>query len=555
MTVSTTAWLNLMRTFGACFHMEHCLVDGVQPLSRPIADFENIQLCCNDVLQLLRSISSRPAPRFSGDRSFTTDCHEMLRKISGNVLRVLRKSSMRCYVLCLDPYGMSRPEKAHTASKRAEQSRRRTESGASQQLEVPPHQQRYFERSRPLPGDMNSVFATPRARIDLYDFVTAYFQSDEFRSQLDPGKQFVLSGGLRMCGPTSDPHANYTQVAPFAVTCDGCSTLYELAHHQVSEGDLDVWRFVLSYDGNAVVESGDGDVLLAGLVLMRTIFADDAERTVYFRTRRKVGELAHPPAMLEAHARRHETYLRVLRETNGDKRAAHLASDGASTPQPRTKGKTVWGPCWVDMHMLWASMIKDAHQLMEDVGIEIPCPVEQWVVLMCMASDSHDYFDRKRIVKGAGARPVLLAYLEHIHAIGPVVRMSFHEDSKHGHYSYMIDTEALLRWALYAYYEAAATRNRRDSAVNARLSDDAYHRKIMAKAEDFAKKCPGTQSALVGASQLAWVLHYYNTGPRVTHHIIDGREKHPQTGESLFGFVSGGFAQSVTQDPVRVCGC
>lgn len=552
MTVSTEAWRLLMRTFVRSFFMNSPMVDGLQPIPPSVQNLEGVRLYCNDVLQLLRSISSRSTPRFDGDVHFTVNCYEMMLKISSGILSALRRPSMECYVLCLDYYGLSRPEKAYTAKKRSEQAAKREAKGALRKLSIPAGQVCFFEHEQPLPGDMNSVFSTPEARIDLYEYVTSFFRSAEFQAMLPAGKRFVLSGGLQI----NEPYSKYTRLPPFVVTRDGISVVEELRHHQISEGDLDVWRFVLHYEGNVVVESGDGDVLLAGLVLMRTIFSNNDTRRVWFRTRRSVGQKAHPPELLRAHATRHETYLRVLEQSGGDQHAAYLASDGAIKPQPTTRGGVVWGQCWVDLYSLWASMIQDAHEVHAKLSVEIPCPVEQWVVLMCMASDSHDYFDRKRVIKGAGAKPVWLSYVDNMHDIGPVVRIAEHEDSKHGNFSYMIDAQALRRWSSHAYREVVMSRNKRNSNVNKKLSDAAYEKKINEKASQVAAKhFPGEESVLVGASQLAWVLHYYNTGPKVAHIVISGLDIHPYSGESLYGFVSGGFADRVTSDPLRVCGC
>jgi hypothetical protein len=537
-------------------------------------------LFCSDILQFVRSISWRQEPRFKGDTAYTKSCLEMCIKLFSPVIRILKETDIKTYVICFDPYGRSRKEKAHTHKARRV---KKVDPYKPTRVFLPFGQRHYFQDDAPIPGDINLVFSTPDAKKDLYDYLTSYLISDRFKQQIPNGKRVILSGGLIVTqnnnnnnnnnnsssssssSSSNQPvnYSNYTNVYAQEITSKYHKSLEWISPAFISEGDLDVWRMAHLFkdDGDVVIESGDGDILLIGLMQMRNIYHQTPNRRVFFKTRRSAGVEKYPQAYYDNHAEKYKIFKETLEKT-GDSHKAYRASGGITKEKPAGKPRIKWQVKYIDIKRLWAMMWKQAIELQKNLGIEISCPVEEWVCLVCISSSKHDYFNRKTIYMRVGEDTALLTYLHHKHQLGKIVEVFHRKGKPQHHHVYQINIEALDKLSQYGFIEQCKKRNKRDSNVNKKLSDSKYDEKVTKKGIEQHKKNMKKEEELyqnslrIGASQLSWILQYYGNGVFQDLTIVDGTAVDQTTKLSLYGYTNDDFATKVTEQPseFRQCG-
>ena len=556
MTIGSDAWVALEHTCSQCF-LPNC---EKPELPEQLRDLTDIQLYCVDAMQPLRSIPTGASEDVApGSQPGVVTCHSLLERIASSILSVLQKGDVDTYVYCLDPYGKSRPEKAATAADRRKQSEAAIAKGAQERVELPPGQQFYYEDHCPPPASMDVVFRTPEARRSLYHYVCSFLRSEEFYSRIPDGKCVVLSGGLALRDGVDEPHLQAPiQLPPLEMRNSGQRLLESGANHvkNISEADLSVWFWVRYYPKKtALVYSGDGDVLLAGLIQMRMIFRNNPHRRVWFQTRRSGGTAERPGEFAEYVARMYGRYQKVLEESDGDKRKkAYRASHGITRPVPIRTNTTVWAHRYVDLHRMWAFMLNDANDMNETAGsVLIHHAVEQWVVLMALASQKHDYMKRSLIARQVGARPLWLTYLDYRHLFGSLVRVYASED--HSVNYYVVDTCAVRRLVSASYFTAAVLRSGPRSAtyyekLQMAKRDPKYRAKLLKSTKaSRLKYMPSEDEMRVGCAQLAWVLDYYSNDIRSG--VADGMRVDSDDGLSVSGFVRDGFADAVSAENLR----
>ena len=558
MTIGSEAWVALEHTCPQCF-LPNC---DKPELPDYLENLEGIQLYCVDAMQPLRSLPTGASEDVApGSQPGVVTCHHLLERVASSILSVLQKGDVDTYVYCLDPYGKSRPEKAATAAERRKQSAAAIAKGAQERVELPPNQLFYYEDHCPPPAAMDVVFRTPEARRSLYHYVCSFLRSEEFYRQIPDGKCVLISGGLALRAGVEQPHLQPPiQLPPLEMRNSGERRLSQDADHanRISEADLSVWFWVRYYQKKtALVYSGDGDVLLAGLIQMRMIFRNNPHRRVWFQTRRSGGTAERPAEFAEYVSRMHKLYERTLEESGGgDKRKAYKASHGITRPAPARTSTTVWAQRYVDLHRMWAFMLNDANDMNEAAGrIIIHHAVEQWVVLMALASQKHDYMKRSLLARQVGARPLWLTYLDYRHLFGSLVRVYATED--HSANYYVVDCAAVRRLVSASYFTAAVLRSGPRSAtyyekLQMAKGDPKYRAKLLkSAAASRAKYMPSDEDMRVGCAQLAWVLDYYSNDVRTG--VADGMRVEPEDGGvlSVCGFVKDGFAEVVSSENLR----
>lgn len=543
MTIHKEAWNSLEVSFPKCFR------PNIQEPHTPeyLIELKEFHLYCEDALQRIRCISSRTTPRYTGDKSFTKNGYHLLLKIFQPVFSVLRKKDIKVYVMCLDQMGNPRPEKAHTSNKRRKDREAAGRRGERLTVELPVGRVRYFTIKDPLPGTMNQVFSTSAARADLYAFITEYVRSEHFARTIPEGKKFILSGGAEL---DISMEKGYRNLAPIHVTRDECIISESQATTKISEGDLDVWRWVHEYPSlNAIISSGDGDVLLAGMTQMRHIIRTTPGRSIWFLTRRSAGSIPRSDTYIKYHTECYKLYKETIEKT-GDPVKAFAASRGIRSAKPR--GIIRWANRYVDVRALWLTIQAQSTQINSVLRKDVlRNPAEMYVLLLCLASGDHDYIDRTNFVFRVGSKPVFMAFVKHIEELGDLVSVFRSRSSPRKHY-YQVHAPTLYKWARFSYIEAALMR----SKIRKKETERKYLERVEISANTSMSKNGGLNMGkiLVCASQCAWVLQYYGNGVFPEVGAIDATAVSLDiNGLPMYAYTRAGFAGTVSPGDKRTC--
>jgi len=555
MTIGTDIWRMVKSMVG-----NECFVLAQKP-SENYALMKGIRLYVHDALQMVRQTYV-----CNKDMTMALPCSTILKRISDHVLGILVNADPQTYVFCLDecvvPDGMKeqvgRMEKAHTAKCRAKQS--------SKQPPLPPlpeGRDEYFADDLPVLGDMNAIFSNRRARRELYAYITGYFCSERFRNCIPEGKRVILSGGL---GTDLKP------LLPLSVSKDDINLITTVEVGRMAEGDLDVLRWVLHLQGDVIIESGDGDVLLYALMQIRNIAHLNPKRRVYYRTERSTGakDIASQLPSLEE-----------LAEIFDKEASSSSSSSSSSAPSRKRKRGQDWKPGDLGKKINQYVNVSKMRKLIINSAVNhVSAPVEELVLVIIIATSKHDYFYRKTLIHGVGEEKIFLAYLKWQHKIGSMVSVFQYEREDPNlphHHMYRVDKEAVDRFIDYCHYTAAINL----MVKNGKLGDGDLESTepipmVMEKAKSNRERCmkrpsffkalkadcgeeaadiPVEERFAAGCAQLAWVLQYGGNAPIQDVKLIRGSKKDKESGHLLYGYTPEGFCLRVANPTSRYFQC
>jgi len=575
--------------------------DGIKKLT-------DIDLYVLDAIGFLRGISYT---NFS--TGLPLSCKQLLERLTRPILHVLESGSVKVYVFSLDLCRRRRPEKAATSNARAAQHAADVRRGAPDRLEVSPGRDGFFVDNLCLPGPMNAIFNTPEARIQLYLYLTEYFMSERFRKRLPGGKRIFIRGciGTRSIATTlgkirdektlsraevereppahADPALSQSHDAtsssaqsaveplfylpPLMVTATGYMFVRQLLDLECSEADLDCFRWLTVFPNhNAVVHSRDGDLLLIGLIQSRIWKQVNPERKVYFRTRRSVG--SSMPTDSEKTKRRmaYQTYTENLR-LGATLQQAYASSGGVT--RPHTRKRIVWCERYFDLCALRNAIVC----LMCEVNPRPPsAPVEEWVLMLCLASPNHDYLERRNFVSGVGDMYIMTGFIRKrilfkddlvkvwttplVRGMEPPVNPPPLSSSpppststtrpssltSHMLMYYDVNAQILRDWARECYVDKAngsigySARNNTPEKIQ--------HARMVSAQKAIKKNLPSIEQHMLISAQAAWILQYYGNGPQHGLPIQNGLVVNEQ-GESIYGYNQSGFSTRVSAERIR----
>jgi hypothetical protein len=381
------------------------------------------------------------------------------------------------------------------------------------------------------------------ARKELYVYITNYFKSRLFQTLISPKVTFILSGGC-----TRDQNGEIQNLDfPISVTKTTVSVMLEHSFPTLSEGDLDVWRFVDVFsDKNVHVYSFDGDVFLIGLLHVKHYLTKNKTRVINVVTVRSVDSKTPTEASVAATMRNKEMcaniYSRVLEETGNIERA--FVASGGVTPsafeaaQKRApRRQPIKMLYYIDVIGIYSDIIQEALDVVREARHVHKCsdfqlfdPVESFVVAFFLSSDSHDYVQTKLISNGVGSSNIWNTYRTHLHLIGDLVRV-YYEPADDGQFKryFVIDVEAMVRFSKYLYVEKY------------KKNPETHFNKNV-KIEDVHKV----------AAQCAWTLHYWYDGIFPNIPIADGLITDPTNDLSIYGYKYKEWADIVVLSDFRI---
>lgn len=670
MTIAKSVWKALVFLFPDCVERR---VKGL----KSVVFKSGVQLVCNDVMTEIRRIPSSPYPRFPGDHGYTRNCREFAEKVFFDALRTLCVSSkalsvqdtedlvgfeqmkasdvdyrltVDTYVVCFDPFGMRRPEKAHTTKKRQEQSIKRVEKGAPTVIRIPSGQRSFFEDDKPLPYDVNTIFSDATLKRELYLYLTEYVQRESFKARIPSGKTFILSGGLEKV-PTSPSSSNdrttYRNCEPLLVSGGQVRKMKDMhdSRGQISEGDLDAWRWVHRFPKkNFIVKSGDADLFLIGLMQMRDVMSINPNRVGWFCTRRSLGTRDRSTEETLYKQEKSSLYQEAL-EKGLSKQKAFELSKGVTSFSSKRK-QIIWSTQYVNMFELWCSIIidsesrycirgndndesiddfvdesdtrassslssssssspssssssssstsynyQDVFKLDEDLsavkstftlapqddGItpkvppldldtehmwkRVRFPVEQFVLVMLILTNNHDYIKTSSFAPRVNSAHCLLAYFLHFHKIGGMIEVKQSSLNARKKY-YTVNTLALRRWAVCSYHVSVKKRIKRNGK---RSNKQLFAARKRSLDNTLSKNLPSLDRHQMLAAHCLWVLQYYGNGchldvgvqsgihtPQPTSSMFKEEQKRGvESVQSFYGYTKQGYSEQVKAGNLR----
>lgn len=541
-------------------------------LPEDIKQMKGIKLICNDILSRAFSVAIHSQPLYDGDKSFTKNCFTFLQKLFSPVLRDLKNSDVEIYVVCLDPLYRSRPEKGYTHTQRNKENKRMESKGANIRLSKPDGQNRYFEDDKPMPGDMRMIKKTPAARASFYDYITRYFQSERFRRNIPDGKQVILSGGATFLGidenniNLNDRSGNNSaeqhiknidrivristlNLPPLRCTNQSCAKMNQIDHSHISEGDLDVWKWIqYFYKLDFHVYSGDGDILLIGFVQMRNILQKNPKRRGWFVTRRSVGTVQRTNQRIDYHNNQYKKYEKAL-ENGKSKQEAFKLSGGVYTSNSR-QTKTVWcdryfnlvGTYYQIMKKQKLIISKNPH-LKNKVNL-----IECYVILLFLTSSKHDYIDRMGFAKGINPLSIWGAFLVDMLGICQLVQIEVDKDDPRKTY-YTVDGNILRKWAISSYIQNTYHRIKKSKTND---TDEKLMKARKNSAKRSIKNMPSIEYLTITLSHIVWTLAYYGNNVFPNLKVDNGVETNcNKTNLPIYGYTKGNWAKKVSPGLIR----
>lgn len=506
MTFGTPAFLAILQLF--CKWVKELPLDD--PLMNRYDLHSETQVVVDDGLGRLRQYETLLHDNFQ-----PMLCVELVTKYMVPIVKALANlPNLTHYVLCWDACDRSRPEKLGTHKEREKAQQKRPvvkvaipEEGAKS----------LFQLNKVVPGTMSMIFGTPEARRGLYEMFSDFFKSEDFRALLPPGKTFVFSGARDSTGNTP----------PLCVAREGWRYADEWRFDTCSEGDTDVWRWVVHVftKQNVAVFSGDGDIFLIGLIQMRYISKD---RKVHFLHKRGKGFKFQSVEELQAKQRKDERavslYKHVLQST-GSEETAYLASGKSSARPAVRKSATNWIYYCVDMCGIHTEIITDPEPYNE---YHVKYPVENFIAILVLASGKSDYVQPMRATAGLTSDLVFSTYFEGHH---PGLVMGGIPEG-HKSYHYFVDVQALTAFVDRCFERKKKSAKRIGKWKRENIKDEGI---------------------CVVASQLAWLLHYWTMGCSPKHSVYPGNEL-DANGLPRYGYhPTDGWAETVDPSPIKVC--
>jgi len=601
MTITKSAWDEIVAKYRSCIKINR--KNDPNGASKDVLEAEGIQLVCDDILAELRNT---PIVQYFDENSNSlkkVTCKRFVESFLKNVLKTLHNTTVDTYVICMDPFNARRIEKLATYLSR----QRPLKEGVPEFLTKPRGQKYYFEDDCEMPGTMDLIFNTPEAKAELYEYITEYLKSEYFRNDIPENKAVIFSGALRI-NRSSDTFSSFhkehvERLPPLYVAKSSHSFLEDMNSDHISEGDLDVWRWVDRFPSKSFrIKSNDCDVLLIGLLQMRHVIANNPDRRGWFVTRRSIGSLEISSEVTQ----RKETlkmfkgiaYVTTL-EATGSVDEAYRASGGlVPTPslfesilssEPSTSyaaqsshavddfnnedeelrvsvpsdgsRKRSHAPDWADHHIdmfgIYKMIIAEAYHLVEKHCLPLQNPVETYVMCLCLASDKHDYIKTKLASPKIGSHYIWKALKPNLWWIGDMVRvykspskstsMDIQQTVGKIHY-YAVDTGALKKLIQCAYMEKA-----KDSlgASKKNNTEEKLEKARKQKAEKMFKDNLSEDSIQLVAAQCAWVLQYWGNGVFSNYEIVDGllTDEHEK---SIYGYNDRGWADCVSHTELKI---
>ena len=510
--------------------------DNVQPNdNRPTVDAEiqfktGIPLVTYDILGLLRSttILKSSCPVTGLDVRMT--CRAFVNSVfKTSAFASLLIESVQVVVVCIDRFGARRIEKMATTLSR----KRRREDGQPDFIPLPPGQHRYFEDDKPMPGELSDIFECTHIKAEFYEYISQVFASERTRAIIPDGKRLILS-----CGVHIDPETRAVEVLhPLEVRRDGVRAMEECNNSEISEGDLDAvyWAEHVFPEMDVHVHSYDSDVLLILMMVVRRLLSKNANRKVWFITRRSTESRA--PTTREVRQRTLREQRRVITFDTVSERygveegyrvAGKMYTDESIAASSSSSSSTIFRavPITKDRYFNVTEICKllyaEANARLSSRGLEMKNPVEVNVLALLLSSDKHDYIQTRKISPGVGTQFVWPAFSNNLWRFSQLIELDI--DEKTGQYQYTICMQSLRDFALSIYDE-------KGSAV--------------IKAKDF----PSIQALHKLAAQCVWTMQYWGNGTIPGYKVVDGTTTNAD-GQSIFGYTSAGWADSVCDDVV-----
>lgn len=550
MTIDQQAWINLEKIGGK----EHIFPNGEVLYVPPDVEMGvGITLVIHDYLVKVRNT---PIPQYFDENKqeiVNVNCGVVMEGLFKEVLETLVNTETEIYVICLDPIGQSRPEKAETAKKRMKTRLAAEAKGEPKELKMLPGHSRYFYPLAPFPGNMSLVFKTPEAKSQFYGFVVEYLGSLDFKQHIPEGKMVILSGA----------HHNGRNLSPLVFDRNTKDPVQEhdYAFPGLSEGDLDALRWVHAFPAhNFQIRSGDGDLLMIALLQMRFILQSNAHRKGWFVTSRVVGSSesvlsSSQMKLKEAQVKFHQAAILE----GGSLEEAYQRSGGIINPNnielSETATRKMWLHRYVDLTGFYNEIIHEAHRIQAARHVSIHNPVELFVLMLFLSSKSHDYVDCGNFAPGVGSQYIWNTYVKNMHDLGDLVRVSIDPHSASGSHDpilqyYIINTEVMRMFIERCYMEAGYNRIK-PSKKNPEHSPELSQARRTAGLKLKEKNMPTRKVSEKVAAQAAWTLAYWGNGSHPSLMIPNGLEVDEKTGLSVFGFTPKGWPEEVVPGKIR----
>lgn len=521
--------------------------DNVQPNdARPTVDKEvmykeDVHLVSFDSLGQLRSttIDWVVCP-ITGRRTRMT-CRKFFEKVFNmTVFLALLMASVRVVVVCIDRYGARRVEKTATTMSR----KRRRADDEPDYIPLPPGQRRYFGDDLPMPCELTDIFEDAHIKAEFYEYLTMSFTSVRTQHTVPAGKRLIFSGAVRLDAETQEVR----HLFPMEVTRTEVREMVECDNSGISEGDLDAWYWPVYVfpEMNVHVHSYDSDVLFVGMMQIRRLLRENPDRKVWFITRRST----QSREATERDVRRRTTkeqqriiaFDATLAETQGDVAEARrvagkmysTAASSSSSSQVAVTAATfkslpVWTELFFNVAAICTLLYKEANERLEHRNMVMRNPVEVNVLALILSSQKHDYIQPRALSPGAGAQLVWPAFTESLWKFNELVTLMTNDDDE---YFYAVSVAGLKALAV-AIYDMKGSQTIRD------------------------KNMPCVETLHKLAAQCAWTMQYWGNGIKPGYHVIDGTTIDDESGRSIYGYTSGGWALSVNDDlddtAVRYC--
>lgn len=502
-----------------------------------VLDKKDVGLVVIDILAQLHSISV-PQEWNAERREFERmACLDYMLKAFDYPLYLLENTNVQVVVICMDPYGRRRVEKTATSDKR----RKGKDSEMPAHVPVPLGQTEYFVDECPMPCENRYIFDDGEVKAEFYAYMTRTFQtSARFLSRIPPGKQLILSRGVRVMAEDGQ-RRTYDVVPPFATTSNsGWHYMTEHVNDNISEGDLDViyWLIHVYPELNVHVHSYDADVLLNFLMAMRRVYKMNPLRKCWFVTRRSKGSVSMSDEQVkkrdESLKRRRATFCARLVETGSYEHACHAAgaafdvSEEQSSSSSRKRSRTSvveWTDYHIDISGVYCEIIAEANDRRSELGHDMCNPVESYVLALILSSKKHDYIQTDLFCPRVGGDFVWRAFVRDIGRFDDLVRVfedaTSSQDIQHREFFYEVDVDVLAEFVDKIYL-------------------------LKGQKAAYAHK-PRMSVVWKIAAQSSWMLQYIGNGVLFDCPLIDGTEE-TTSGESIYGFLRTGWADRVYMD-------
>lgn len=558
MTFGTELWRLIKKKVG-----QECFAVAETP-EQNYEMMEGIRVYAHDALLMVRQTFVCDT-----NQTFFLPCSMVLEKITKYIMGILCNTDVEIYVFCLDecvfPNGVvpvGRIEKTFTGKCRS------AKPPKYPLKPLPEGRTKYFEDDLPMLGDMNAVFSVPRARQELYAYISAYFCSKRFFKCIPEGKQVILSGGLGL---------DLQPILPISVTSNDIDFITDVPIGKMAEGDLDVMRWILYFKGDAIVDSGDGDILVHALMQIRNIAHLDKNRRIYYRTERSRSakdlifqfQLSEDAQQLVGASSSSTSSSSSFSQVAGSRKRKQTESSS------RKKQKTAWKPGDESKKVnQYVNITKMRKVIINSSVSTICCPIEDFVVALIMATGKHDFYYRKAAIFFVNEKTVFKSYLTWQHEIGPLVEVyqrvdhptDEEPDRPHKHI-YYVKRDSLHKFVKFAYYSAVVKEMKKKGKLGqgdldshtpiiSIMKEGQELRKRVMKRKSFldslekecgadALKLSKEQRLEAAGAMLAWFCHYSGNAPLIGVDLTPGTTL-GEDGRPMYGFNSEGLDLNIT---------